>query len=489
MSTPGYLGIDIGGSAAKAGVFDATGSPLSFSRSPLPPCQTSRGLAETPIETIYTTVRDVAVCAARGSGARIRSMAISSQGETFVSLDRQGNPLHPAIMWYDSRAVQQWQYLQEAIGRYSGEEALPVIEQVCSAPKILWLHHNRPDVAQLVDRHLLLPDYLAYRLTGSAITDPQMARTSGFYAEDSPGYSEPVLAMVGAQARQLAGIQPAGSPIGRLLPEVAVEWGLSPETLLVTGTNDQFSGALGAGLSRPGALFESSGTCLALLALTERLASGLPSGLLGGRFPVTKYQYGLAYAKTGGLLLDWFRENFAGTKTNAELDAIASTAPLGAGGLIVLPHLDGIMTPKPKPDARGFFCSLSLSSTLADVYRALLESLSFALREYAELLKRHGFQAQVLRCTGGGAKSDFWSQMKADVTGLVAERPAVAEAATLGAAMLAAFGSGEFASLEEAVAAFYHCGSIFSPDPDRHERYESPYLSYLGFANKLYGID
>jgi xylulokinase len=216
------------------------------------------------------------------------------------------------------------------------------------------------------------------------------------------------------------------------------------------------------------------------------LLSAFPPGLLQGVFPIKGYQYALAYAKTAGLIVEWFRKQFGAGLTLAALEALAAASPPGSRGITVLPHYDGMVSPVPNQTAHGAFLGITLGHTIGDLYRAVLESIAYSLRENAELMQHSGLGFSVLRSIGGGAKSDLWLQMKADVTGLPIERPVITEAATLGAAMLAATGAGEFASVAECSAAFYRAERVFAPDPQRHAEYEAPYQAYREFYRKLY---
>ncbi|MHB9133959.1 MAG: xylulokinase [Armatimonadota bacterium] len=480
-----YLGIDLGGTGAKAGVFDAAGRLLGAGQVGYTPKITPDG-HELPIETIYSAAREATRTAVEMSGANICALAISSQGQTFVSLDEFDQPLHPAILWYDSRATEQAAALKAMVDATCRCECRPLVETICAAAKILWLREHYARTMAQARHYLLLPDYLTYRLTGQAVTDPSTAVSTGLYADDAPEYCPEALAAARITKEQLARIQPPGSPIATISLSAAREWGLPEDTLVVTGTNDQYAGALGTGNCRPGIVSETSGTCLALVTLTEKLPSPVPSGIIGGRFPIPRYQFALAYAKTAGVVLDWFTRQLYPGYTLQQLDTMAATVPIGSHGLTMLPHFDGMVSPSPNPAARGAFTNLSLAHNGIDLYRAILEALSFSLRENVELLQGHGFHLDGIRSIGGGAKSDFWLQMKADVTGLPVERPAVAESATLGAAILAAVGTGEFSSIEESSATLYQVERTFQPNSDAHAAYAEPYQKYRELCSRLY---
>jgi len=195
----------------------------------------------------------------------------------------------------------------------------------------------------------------------------------------------------------------------------------------------------------------------------------------------------LAYSKTAGLVLDWFRQELCPGLSLDELDRMAADVPVGSRGLTVLPHFDGAVSPVPDARLRGALWGLCLQHGRTDIYRAILESLAFCLRENLALLRDSGLRIEVVRAIGGGARSDVWLQIKADVTGLAVERPAVTEAAVLGAAMLAAVSCGEFKSLQECCEALYRRDRLFEPDPGRRGLYEAPYARYLELHARLYG--
>ncbi|MHB1001328.1 MAG: FGGY-family carbohydrate kinase [Armatimonadota bacterium] len=482
----GYLGLDLGGTGAKAAVYDESGKLLGSGQVSYAPVTTNEGHTEIPVEDIYNAARDSVRNAVQQSGAFIRGMTVSSQGQTFVSLDGDDRPLYPVIMWYDSRAQKQAERMSEAVKQSGTDKPIPFIEAIATAPKIMWLAERYPDLMSRAKLHLLLPEYISYRLTGLPVTDPSTASSTALYADDALGYCKEALDAAGIDASQVAKIQPSGTPVGTIKPHMADEWGLSPQTLLVVGTNDQYAGALGAGNCRPGIVSETTGTCLALVTLFDNISGPMPAGLMCGRFPIQRYQFALAYSKTAGVTLDWFNNRFRPGESLKNLDKEAGSVPVGSNGVTFLPHFDGTVSPVPNPDAKGFICNLSLNHTSSDIYRAILESLSFSLRENIQLLQENGFDIEVIRSIGGGAKSDLWLQMKADVTGIPVERPMVTEAATLGAAMLAAVGCGIFTSVEECSQSFYHAERVFHPDGKTHADYETPYNAYLELCQRIY---
>ncbi len=486
MQPEAYLGLDIGGTGAKAGLVDGKGRLLAISHRSYHPQVTGDGHIEIPIDTIYNAAREAALSAIHESGARVVGLSISSQGQTFVSLDDQDLPLHPAIVWYDARASVQAKRLAEFLQAIGLREASPYVTPIATGPKVMWMREHYPALMVRANRYLLLPDYIAYRLTGRAVTDPCTASSTGLYAEDAPDYCMAALSGAGIDKSQVAEIQTSGRPIGKVLKESAEQWGLNTETLVVTGTNDQYSGALGAGNCRPGIVSVTTGTFLSLDTLTEHLPQPMPPGLLGGRFPIPRYQFGLAFSKTAGVVLEWFHRELDPGVSLRELDEMASHVPIGSRGVVMFPHFDGMISPVPDPDARGAFLNLSLHHTRADMYRATLEALGYTLSENIELFRRCGFPIETVRAIGGGAKSDFWLQVAADITGLPIERPAITEAATLGAAMIAAVGVGAFSSLEECSETFYERQNVFVPNAGHHALYNDLCERYVALYRHVY---
>ncbi|MCC7518297.1 MAG: hypothetical protein IT578_03830 [Verrucomicrobiae bacterium] len=480
MKREAFLGLDVGGTGAKAGVYDLRGRLLGFARAGYVPQSWIDGRAEIPIGKIEDAARGAVRRAVRQARARVLGMSVSSQGQTFVSLDERGRPLHPAILWYDGRAKEQ--------ARRLTERGAPM-DSIASAAKILWLRERHPERMKKARRHLLLPDYLAFRLTGRAVTDPMTAGTSGLARPDGAAYLPEKLEAAGLRDNQFAEIQWPGLAIGAVLPELARAWGLPSGVTLVTGTNDQLAGALGAGNVAPGVLSVTIGTCLALVTLAERLPDPPPPGLLSGPFPVRPYRFALPYARTAGVLFDWFQRVFCPGKGLEELDRLAARVTPSSFGPVALPDFEGVVSPEPNPWARGAFLNLGLPHGAAEMFRALRESVVFAFRENVEFLERLGLRPPVIRVVGGGARSLLMLQLMADVAGRPIEVPVVTEAATLGAAMLAATGCRFFGSMADAAKELSRTGKTVAPRPEAVAAYAPLFARFLELRRGVHAME
>lgn len=478
-----YLGLDVGGTGVKAGVTNAAGRLLGFAQRGYVPETPAPGQAQIPIQTIEQAAIESVREAVAAAACQISAMSVSSQGQTFVALDLNDRPLYPAILWYDSRAGQQADRLQLQMAAYAEDPEYTPISAIATAAKIAWLSETYPEITHRAFRYLLLPDYFSHRLCGQPVSDPNTAGSTGLLKSGALRYFQPALSAIGITTSHLAVVQPSGTPIGRIAAAAAAQWGLSPDTLLVTGTNDQYAGALGAGNCEPGIVTATTGTCLALVTLANTPPACRPAGLLTGAFPLQPYRFILAYAKTAGIVLDWFRREFAPSLSPAEMDRLADAIPAGCGGLTAVPHFDGAVSPIPNPSARGMFAGLTLQHGRDAMYRALMESIAFCMRENLEAIRATGLTVSVVRAIGGAAKSDIWLQMQADIINTTVEQPLVTEAAVMGAAMLAATGLGDFESLENSSRRMYQVRNKFESRPANRQACDHAYQRYLALTH------
>ncbi|MFC1582551.1 FGGY-family carbohydrate kinase [Planctomycetota bacterium] len=458
-----YLGLDLGGTGVKAGIFDAEGVMLGFGRRTYQPEEPAPGRAELDIDVLLQAAREAVREAVAAANCEIQALAVSSQGQTFVPLDAENRPLHPAIMWYDDRAMAIADELNQALeGRHT-------FTGICSAVKIAWLKRRRASLMAQAVSFLLLPDLINRELTGLPVTDPNTAGSTGFYRD---GYISEALDLVGVNVNQLARVQETGSVCGKIMDAAAADWHLPAGMKIITGTNDQYAGALGAGNVRPGIVSAATGTCIGLVTLTPELPDPLPKGLHGGRFPLPDMHFILAFSRIAGVLLRQYRDSVApGTELSVLDREAAERAPDGNILRELIPRLE-------KGDAG--LADLSVRHGRGAVFRGIMEWVAFGLRMHLQALGENGFKAEIVRATGGGACSAVWLQIQADVSGHVIEKPAVTEAPMLGAAMIAAAGDGAFESLAGASQELYRVEAEFTPDQKRHAVYSELYEELSG---------
>jgi len=487
---PAYLTFDLGTTALKTALIDSSGRMLAE--------HTFEYTPETPrpdwMEMNPAIYWDAAVAGARAVLARadlgsseVAAIGFSSQGQTFVPIDAADSPLHKAIVWVDKRAqalVDAWEADRMSRGEFRRLTGYPWLQAELTVFKIAWLARHVPQAHGAV-RFLCLPDYIIYRLTGEAAIDYNLAQMSGMYDWHAGSWSPRLLEAAGVTAGQLSAVHAPGTVVGKVRAEAAQETGIPAGTPVCLGANDQLVGAVGAGNVRPGLVSETTGTALAVVATTESPLDD--ERMFVGRHAARDLFYAMPFGNTSAIILKWFRDLCEpGSDYDEFLHGVADV-PAGCDCLSVLPHFAGTASPTFNPQARGAMVGLTLGHTRAHIARAIMESCACLLQDVLGPVLAHRTQITSIRSLGGAARSDLWLQMKADMLGIPVERPACSEAASLGAAMLAATGVGQFASVVEAAEAWYRADRVFEPDERMSEVYSEVYGRYVQLYSQLYG--
>ncbi|MGI5819086.1 MAG: xylulokinase [Armatimonadota bacterium] len=502
---PALLGIDLGTTAVKAGVFSAeTGKMLGVARAEYSPTSPRAGWMELECEEYWRAT----VAATRGAmlqategrasgpegpgGPQVIGIGLSSQGQTFLPLGEDDRPLRPAVVWLDTRAEEEARRLNEMLDteELRARRGARAINAVDSAPKILWLRENEPEVWARTRRLVMLPDFIGHRLTGQFRLDVSNAGSTAMIDRTAPrddgrgDWWQAALEAVGVRREMLSPLGGAGEPIGELTAEAAGELGLRAGATVALGCNDQLAGAVGAGNVEPGIASGTAGTAMAIVATTD--GSERPvEGVLHGAHAVPGLRYLLTYAKTSGVLLTWLRD-LLGAADYEELLAAAAQAPIGCDGLVCLPHFSGTATPSFRSDVRGGFVGLTLAHGRPAVARAVVEAVCFCARDALGLARRCGQPVEELRMLGGAAQSAWWMQMMADVTGTRLAVPACPDAAVLGAAIFGGVGAGVLETIEQGARAFYRADRAFTPNEELADRYEAAYAAYRETMERVY---
>jgi len=458
-----FIGLDLGTTGVKVGLFDGAGNTVAAAsreiRLDTPAPDWAEFDAEDYAERVFDGVREVLAAPGVGAGT-VEAIGVSSQAQTFVIVGADGRPLRPAISWLDVRAKAETEELARILDR--------------------------------VRRVLVLPDYLIYHLTGRAVSDPVFAGSTGVYDRWGRRWVPELLEACGLDIEAVPEVLRPGEAAGHLTQEAAEDLGLSRDVLVAVGTNDQPAGALGAGNVTVGCGSLALGTALAIIA-TSDVRVNVPAGVGVSPHPASGEIDGvgalyalLAYAKTAGIVVRWFRDTFAPSQSYEDLFREVASVPIGAAELSCVPHFAGTATPDFNPAVRGAFSGLTLAHGRAHLARALAESLAFTVRENLELLGR-AVRIREVRAIGGGSKSDVWLQMIADATGVPVERPRTNEAAVLGAAELAMVAAGRFATVAEAALGLYAAECRFEPNPANSDAYDDAYRRYRALYESLYG--
>jgi xylulokinase len=423
-----------------------------------------------------------ALAASGSSGDSIAAIGLSGQMHGAVLLDDGGRVLRPAIIWCDQRTEDQCRWLDEKVGRdrllrLTSNPALTNF----TLTKLLWVRRHEPGVWRRV-AHLLLPkDYVRLRLSGEYATD--VADASGTLLLDVARrrWSQEMLDAAEIDGRLMPAAFESPEICARVTREAAALTGLREGTPIVAGAGDQAAGAVGMGITRPGAVSATIGTSGVVFAATSRPATDANGRLHTFCHAVPGRWHVMGVTQAAGLSLRWFRDRIAGggsaEMTYDEMTAEAARVPPGADGVLWAPYLMGERTPHCDPHARAALVGLAASHGRGHIVRALMEGVAFSLRDGLTILAEMDVPAQRIRLGGGGARSPLWRQIQADVYGSPVGTVKADEGAAYGAAILAAVGIGSWPSVDAACDALVLSGTETSPRPEvvalMNERYDA----------------
>lgn len=504
------IGVDAGTTALKAGVFGPDGSTLAVASEEYQLATPAPDRAELDPERYWRALVNACRHALRDAGvprSEVDAIAVSSQGETVTPVDADGQPIGPSVIWLDNRARAEARQLAarfDAATVYAAT-GVPDVNPTWTASKILWWRRHEPELFARAAKFLLVEDLLLHRLTGRFVTEGGIQCTTLLYDIRAHTWWQPMLDALEIDAGRLGEIAAPGVVVGTLWAEAAEALDLPTSVRVVAGGMDQSAGAVGVGNVAQGLLSESTGGALTLQATVAR-----PDGDATGRTPVYVHSAPDRYlfcpvCPTGGMALTWFRDRFGedevaraareGRDAYDLLTELAADVPPGADRLTMLPHLMGAFSPEYEPRAPGVFFGFTLAHGKAHFVRAILEAVAYMLRRNLELLADAGASADTVHSHGGGARSDLWCQIKADVVGMPVVTLEGEDAAIRGDAMLAGVAIGAFTNLEEAAAAMVTPRHRFTPDPATRAVYDDGYRRYVELFDTLrpqfaaFGID
>lgn len=464
------LGVDFGTTALKACLFDDSGKLLA-SESAQYKLITKGEFIEFDPEEFFAIFSKVVGKIA--SAHKIDAMAIDTQGETLIVLDKNGSPLMNAIIWLDNRAENQAEDMQKEFGlekiyNLTGQAEIPA---GYPAPKIMWLKEHEPEIFERADKFLLLEDYIIYRLTGKFNSSRSLWSSSLMMNVHTGEYIPEILKYLGIKENQLPTLNESGKVVGEYN-------GIK----VTTSALDQIAGITGAGVVKEGIMSETTGTALAVCALTEKFPPYY-QGLKVSVYYVKKGVYCLLmWAPTAGAVLEWFKGNFCEGVSLKELDRLAELIPAGAEGLIALPHLCGTVMPENQPNAKGVFFGVELKHGKGHFARAIMESVAYMIKEYVEFM---GVSVDQIRSMGGGAKSKLWCTIKSSVLGKEIATLKENETACLGSAIFAGVGTGVF---KDVVSASEKIVAINKTYTGEYVGYSQIYKDYKEKEKKLMEI-
>ena len=479
------LGIDIGGTGCQCVAFRDDGKQLAIAYTEYP---LASGSANLPPDVLTSSVFQViARCTAQLENRHeITSITVSSFGESFVAVDELGNALTDILLYFGNTESAEFSRLIQAIGEEKFMRIAKILPDASySLSKMLYTNRvaDRP-----VWKFLFIAGFICYRLTGKACADISLACRSLLYDVENRCWSEELLKATGIDPATLPEVLPTGGIVGPMIPQVATQLGLPQNVQVVMGSHDQIVNALGAGVHSVGDAVDTSGTCECITPLFATMPEDLE--FQKNNFACVPYledrgYVTYAYNISAGSVVRWYRDALAGClaeeaklRSVSIYDLLNEQCPSEPTQLMALPFLQGMGgTPDVDPLARGLIAGLTTQTRLPDLYRALLEGVTYEMRYNQEKLRENGVQLQRLYACGGGAKSPVWLQIKADVLGCPIIPVKSDETGAMGSAILglaAVSGESPFTVAQR----FWKYGEPILPNPEHQEIYHNKYQMY-----------
>jgi xylulokinase len=470
------VGLDVGTGGARAVAVNDSGEIVTEASSEYPLHTPRPGWTEQDPEDWWEGAKEVLAKVAAEAG-EVGGIGLTGQMHGSVFLDDSDHIIRPALLWNDQRTQAQCDRITQVVGEerlisISGNPALTGFQ----APKIVWLRDEEPENYEQVSRVLLPKDYVRLRLTGEYATDASDAAGTLLLDIRARDWSGEILNALEIPRDWMPNVYEGPENTGALRESVAEEIGLPPGIPVAAGGGDNAAAAVGTGIVGPGLVNSSVGTSGVLFAHADEFNPD-PSGRLHAFCHAVPGAYHLmGVTLSAGGSLSWWRETLGGDYD--ELVEAASEVPPGSEGLVFLPYLSGERTPHLDPKARGAFFGLTARHGDAHMTRAVMEGVTFSLRDSLEIMRDLGVPIDDVRATGGGARSKLWRQLQSDIYATPIRRTVADEGPAFGAALLAGVASGTYADIREATSVVELRQEVTEPAPERSKICEEYYEIY-----------
>lgn len=476
-----YIGIDLGTSGVKLILTTPNGKVINVVSKEYPLLIPKPLWTEQDPNAWYSQTIEALKELVVGYEKDVKGISFSGQMHGLVLLDKDDNVLRNALLWNDQRTVQEVDYLNNQIGienllQYTGNIALTGL----TAPKVLWVKNNEPELFLQIDKIMLPKDYLAYKLSGNFASDVSDLSGTLYFDVANRKYSQEMLDILGINENQLPKIYESYEVVGTLLPKIREELNIEQEVNIVIGGGDQAVGAVGVGIVGDGECSISLGTSGVVFVSSETFNIDRKSYLQSYAHSNGKYHLMGVMLNAAGALKWWSEGIFKNYNYDEFFEKLNDVEI--EDDLYFLPYLSGERSPLNDPNARGVFFGLRLEHRKCHMDRAVIEGVTYALRDSFELIKNLDVPITTVRLTGGGAKSEIWAQMIADIMNVNTVTIAVEEGPALGASILAMVGCGEYQTVEEACNNIVKLNKTFTPNKLRTEQYNNKY----NFFKRIY---
>lgn len=471
-----YIGVDLGTSALKLVMMKGNGElvktvskeyPLYFPRS---------GWSEqNPTDwflAVKEGLKELAACA----DEKIAGISFGGQMHGLVILDKDDNVLRPAILWNDGRSTEETDYLNNVIGK---EKLSKLTANIAfagfTAPKILWVKNNEPEIFEKIAKIMLPKDYISYMLSGNFSTDYSDASGMLLLDVKNKKWSKEMIDICSISEDMLPKLYESYEPVGDIKPELAKELGLNEGIKIVAGAGDNAAAAIGTATVGEGACNISLGTSGTVFISSKNFGVDNFNALHSFAHADGNYHL-MGCMLSAASCNKWWMEEILKTKDFAKEQSNIDN--LGENNVFFLPYLMGERSPHNDPDAAGTFIGMRMDTKREDMTLAVFEGVTFALRDSLEVARSLGIKIEKTMICGGGAKSPLWKKLVANILNVEVDVPMSEEGPGFGAAILAAVGCGEYESVEKAAKSIIKIKEKIKPEADLVVKYEEKYQKF-----------
>ncbi|MSV30758.1 MAG: xylulokinase [Bryobacterales bacterium] len=487
------MGIDVGTSGTRAVIVRPDGHVVGAATGDHQPMLMLKpGWAEQePADWWAATVKAVrgALEAAKLTGEDIAAIGLSGQMHGVVLLDKTNAVLRPSLIWCDQRSQAQCDWITQKVG---ADRLIQLVSNPAltgfSAPKMLWVRDNEPQIFERTAHFLLPKDYVRFHLTGEFATDVSDASGTLLLDVTNRKWSKEMLSALGIDSSILPRVYESPEVTGEISRETALVTGLKAGTPVVGGGGDQASSAVGNGIVSPGLTSATLGTSGVIFAYTDAPKLDPKGRIHTFCHAVPGKWHVMGVTQGAGLSLRWFRDNFGesevwkarqkGVDPYDLLIQQAERVPPGSEGVVWLPYLMGERTPHLDAQARGMWFGMTAAHKRGHMIRSILEGVAFSLRDSYEIFKELGIPIEQIRASGGGSRSLAWRQIQADIYGKEVVTLRTSEGSALGAALLAGVAAKTYSSVEESSKQAIVIQDRISPKPANVSLYDRQYAVY-----------
>ena len=471
-----YIGVDLGTSALKLVMMKGNGElvktvskeyPLYFPRS---------GWSEQNPTDWFLAVKEGLKELAAYADEKIAGISFGGQMHGLVILDKDDNVLRPAILWNDGRSTEETDYLNNVIGK---EKLSKLTANIAfagfTAPKILWVKNNEPEIFEKISKIMLPKDYISYMLSGSFSTDYSDASGMLLLDVKNKKWSKEMIDICSISEDMLPKLYESYEAVGDIKPELAKELGLNEGIKIVAGAGDNAAAAIGTATVGEGACNISLGTSGTVFISSKNFGVDNFNALHSFAHADGNYHL-MGCMLSAASCNKWWMEEILKTKDFAKEQGNIDN--LGENNVFFLPYLMGERSPHNDPDAAGTFIGMRMDTKREDMTLAVFEGVTFALRDSLEVARSLGIKIEKTMICGGGAKSPLWKRLVANILNVEVDVPMSEEGPGFGAAILAAVGCGEYESVEDAAKSIIKIKEKIKPEADLVVKYEEKYQKF-----------